>query len=68
MSQASQLRSASPIKFVKEARAELGKVIWPSRAETIKLTGLVVAITIAVSIYVGGIDYILSQVLKLLVE
>jgi len=68
MSQASQLRSANPIKFVKEARAELGKVIWPSRAETIKLTGLVVAITIAVSIYVGGIDYILSQVLKLLVE
>ncbi|MDP3982581.1 MAG: preprotein translocase subunit SecE [bacterium] len=68
MSQASQLRSVNPIKFVKEARAELGKVIWPSRAETIKLTGLVVAITIAVSIYVGGIDYILSQVLKLLVE
>ena len=68
MSQASQLRSANPIKFVKEARAELGKVIWPSRAETIKLTGLVIAITIVVSIYIGGIDYILSQVLKLLVE
>jgi len=68
MSQASQLRSANPIKFVKEARVELGKVVWPSRAETIKLTGLVIAITIVVSIYIGGIDYILSQVLKLLVE
>ncbi|NCN59335.1 preprotein translocase subunit SecE [Candidatus Roizmanbacteria bacterium CG22_combo_CG10-13_8_21_14_all_38_20] len=68
MSQASQLRSANPIKFVKEARVELGKVVWPSRAETIKLTGLVIAITVVVSIYIGGIDYILSQVLKLLVE
>jgi preprotein translocase subunit SecE len=68
MSQATQLRSVNPVKFVSEARAELSKVIWPSRAETVKLTGLVIAITIAVGIYIGGIDYILSQVLKLLVE
>jgi len=68
MSQASQLRSANPVKFVQEARAELKKVIWPTRTETIKLTGLVIAITVAVGIYIGGIDYILSQVLKLLVE
>lgn len=68
MSQATSVRSVNPIKFVQEARAELSKVIWPTRVETIKLTSLVVAITIAVGIYIGGIDYILSQILKLLVE
>lgn len=68
MSQVTSVRSVNPIKFVQEARAELSKVIWPTRVETIKLTGLVIAIAIAVGMYIGGIDYVLSQILKLLVE
>lgn len=56
-----------PIQYLKEARAELDKVVWPTKEETIKLTGIVIAISIAVAVYIGGIDYILSQLLKLLV-
>lgn len=59
---------ARPVQFIKEARIELAKVVWPTRQETIKLTVLVIVITLAVGAFIGGIDYVLSQVLKLLVK
>ncbi len=33
----------APAKFVREVRAEVGKVTWPSRKETLVTTGLVFA-------------------------
>ncbi|MBV9755697.1 MAG: preprotein translocase subunit SecE [Alphaproteobacteria bacterium] len=32
-----------PVKFVREVRAEVGRVTWPSRRETLVTTGLVFA-------------------------
>lgn len=60
--------ATKPVEYVREARAELAKVVWPSREETVKLTGLVIGISLAVGLYIGGIDYILSQLLKILVR
>ena len=57
-----------PLQFIKEARTELAKVVWPTREETIKLTALVIIITVAIGAYIGTIDYLLSQVLKLLIR
>jgi preprotein translocase subunit SecE len=34
-----------PIKFLREVRAEVGKVTWPSRKETLVTTGLVFALS-----------------------
>ncbi len=34
-----------PIKFLREVRAEIGKVTWPSRKETMITTGLVFALS-----------------------
>ena len=34
-----------PIKFLREVRAEVGKVTWPSRNETLVTTGLVFALS-----------------------
>jgi preprotein translocase subunit SecE len=58
----------NPGQFIKEARAELAKVIWPTRTEAVKLTALVIVISLAVAVFIGGIDYFLSQVLKVLVK
>ncbi len=46
----------SPITFLKEVRTELSKVIWPTRAETIKLTAVVIGLSTFVGIYVGLLD------------
>ncbi len=34
-----------PLKFLREVRAEIGKVTWPSRKETMITTGLVFALS-----------------------
>jgi preprotein translocase subunit SecE len=56
------------IKFIKEVRTELLKVTWPTRAETIKLTLIVVGISLLVGIYLGGLDFLFTEMLKFLVS
>jgi preprotein translocase subunit SecE len=55
-------------KFVSEVRTEISKVTWPTRADTIRLTIIVIAISVVVGIYLGGLDMIFTQMLKLLVS
>ena len=53
-----------PAKFVREVRAEVGRVTWPSRRETLVTTGLVFAM--------GGLAaaffFIIDQVVGLAVR
>lgn len=55
-------------KFLNEVRTELSKVTWPTRAETIRLTIIVVIISIVVGIYLGGLDLLFTEMLKFLVS
>jgi preprotein translocase subunit SecE len=50
------------IKYFKATRAELRKVTWPTREETRTLTGIIVAVTVAMGIFLGLLDYIFQQV------
>lgn len=54
--------------FVKEVRTEMLKVVWPTRADTIRLTIIVIAISVGVGLYLGGLDLLFTQLLKLLVS
>ena len=37
--------AVDPAKFIRDVRAEVGKVTWPSRKETMITTGLVLALS-----------------------
>lgn len=56
------------IDFLWETKVELQKVIWPSKQETIKLTAIVIFVTIIVGFFVVGIDYVLAFLLKLITK
>lgn len=58
----------SPITFLKEVRIELSKVIWPTRAETLKLTAVVIGLSAFIGIYVGGLDILFTFLTGLLVK
>ena len=47
---------------------ELKKVSWPTRAETIRLTGVVILISLIIGIYIGTIDVALAKVLEVLTK
>ena len=53
--------------YLKKSREELGKVSWPSSQTTINHTGIVIAISIAVAVFLGAIDYGLNKVLELFI-
>ena len=48
------------INFLKEVKEELGKVVWPSREQTIRYTVLVIIVAVAVGLFLGALDYILT--------
>lgn len=52
------------LKFIHEARTELIKVSWPSRQVAINLTLTVIVITLISSVFIGGVDYLLTQGVK----
>ena len=59
--------ATTPVTFLKEVRDELGKVVWPSREEIIRLTGVVILISLIVGIFLGGTDFILTKLIGLLI-
>lgn len=48
------------IQYIKDTQGELRHVAWPTQLQTIVYTILVVAISIAVSLYLGLFDYIFT--------
>jgi len=48
------------LNFLKEVKEELGKVAWPSREQTTRYTVLVIIVAVAVGLFLGGLDYILT--------
>jgi preprotein translocase subunit SecE len=59
--------ATTPVSFLKEVRDELKKVVWPTRDEVIRLTGVVIIISVVVGIFLGGTDFILTKLVGLLI-
>jgi len=55
------------IQFLKEAKAELLKVNWPSKSQTINYTMIVIGISIVVAFFLGGLDYFFGYLLKIFI-
>jgi len=56
------------INYLKEVKLELSKVTWPKKDQVIKLTLIVFVISGIVAIYVGGLDFIFTKILALIVN
>ncbi|MBM3942704.1 MAG: preprotein translocase subunit SecE [SAR202 cluster bacterium] len=56
------LGNANPIVFLQETVAELRKSVWPTREETARLTLVVIAVSVAMGFYLGGLDRALAGV------
>ena len=49
---------STPISFLKETRDELKKVVWPSRQEVLRLTLVVIMVSLVVGLFLGGLDFV----------
>lgn len=60
--------ATTPISFLKEVRDELKKVVWPTRNEVIRLTSLVIVISLIVGFFLGGLDYVFTKLTALIIR
>jgi preprotein translocase subunit SecE len=58
----------SPKRFLGEVVSELKKVTWPTRDETVKLTAVVIALSIFVGAFIGALDSLFLAAQKLLLK
>lgn len=52
----------------KDVIEELKKVTWPTRQDTIKLTAIVIVISLLIGVYIGIIDILLTKGLEMLTK
>ncbi len=60
--------TTTPVTFVKQALDELKKVTWPTKTEIIRLTTSVIIISVVVGIFLGGIDFLLTKVMEVVIK
>ena len=56
------------IDFLSEVKVELSKVVWPTPNQTFKLTAVVIIVTVTVGFFVGGVDFLLTKILEVILK
>ena len=54
---------APGLQPVREIISELQKVVWPSRNEAVRLTMMVILLSVAVGLLLGAVDLVLGSVI-----
>ncbi|WP_298225551.1 preprotein translocase subunit SecE [Acidocella sp.] len=52
------------LKFAREVRTEASRVSWPSGKETVQLTGLVLAMVVATSLFFLAVDGVIGAAMR----
>ena len=50
------------VRFLREVRDEVAKVVWPSRREVVVYTMVVILTVLVVGLFVFGLDVLFSRV------
>jgi len=58
----------SPGEFVRQVRAEVGKVHWPTRKETVSTAIMVIIMTLLLAFFFFGVDAFFSSIVQFLLS
>lgn len=53
------------MQYIRDTRGEMRHVAWPTQAQTIIFTALVIVISIATALYLGFLDFIFTRILEM---
>ena len=59
---------ANPASFLRETKDELKKVVWPTRQEVIRLTLVVILVSLIVGVFLGGLDFVFVKVIETIIK
>ena len=55
-------------RYYRETAGEMRKVSWPTRQEAINLTSITLVVIIAMSAFLGTLDYIFNQLFAIVLS
>ena len=56
------------VRYLKDTRAEVSKVTWPTREEGIRLTWIVFVVTVISAIVLFGVDSLFAAIIGFLIR
>jgi len=54
----------NPLQFIQQTRAEIAKVVWPTRREVLVTTGMVLVLAIVAALFFTGVDALIRLGLR----
>ena len=54
--------------FISQVKAETGKVVWPTRRETVMTAIMVVVMALVLGIFFFGVDWVFSRIVRELIS
>ena len=58
----------SPRQYVREVVAELRKTSWPTRAETLRLSLIVLIAVVVLTLFIFGLDFVFNDLVGRLID
>lgn len=55
------------VNYLKGVRAETARVSWPTKAEVVSLTVLILVLTVILTLYIWGVDGFIAFILRVIV-
>ena len=52
------------IEYIKETKAELKHVIWPTKKQTLHYTVIVIILSVLIAYFLGIFDFIFGRILE----
>lgn len=59
---------AKVVQFIKESKAELKKVVWPTKEDVFSSIRVVIISTIVVAVVLGALDLGFSELFRLIMK
>jgi len=58
----------TPLEYLSQIRVELQKVKWPSHQQAVKLTLIIVFVSLVVGLYISGLDVIFTKLIQSIIS
>jgi preprotein translocase subunit SecE len=58
----------SPVEFFRQVRTETGKIVWPTRRETVMTAVMVVIMTAVLGVFFFAVDSAFNGIVRLLLR
>jgi len=55
-------------EFITEVKGEFGKIVWPTKKQTLMSTGVVIVLVLMLSFYLGAVDLVLGKIVAMVLR